>query len=96
MVFRPIAELLSESLEDKKEITTYAELVALVDKSYYEHPLQITWENQGYDNRIQTDSWIIMCMWKDGKYEHPQAAGFTHDDPSKLIGYNKTTEDGKS
>lgn len=96
MIFRPIAELLSESLAKKVEITTYDELLKLIDAPYYEHPLQVSWENQGYDNRIQADSWIIMCMWKDGKYGTPQAAGYTHDDPSKLIGYNKTTEDGKS
>jgi len=83
MIFRPIRELLSESLEDKIEITTFKELEKLLDKPYYEHPLQISWRNQGWDDRINSDSYLICC--KMPEYDHPQAAGYLHDNPEKLI-----------
>lgn len=95
MIFRPVRGLLSESLADSKEITTMQELEDLISRNgtatYWEYPLQVSWENQGYDSRIKADSWIICAKMKG--YDHPYAAGYTHDDPSKLIGY-KSTDNG--
>lgn len=83
MIFRPIRELLEEALADAVEINTMKQLEELIDAPYWEHPLQISWSCQGFDQRINSESYLICC--KRAEYATHQAAGHLHGDPSKLI-----------
>lgn len=87
MIYRPSRELLEESLRDKVEVSTWDNLLTVVEKSVapYEKPLQLEWIAQGYDKRIESDSYLI-CV-KDRNYGQGRAVGYTHGDPSTLPGY---------
>lgn len=87
MFFRPVAGSLDEAMAQKQEITTFQELHDLLNhdfiEQYAEMPLQISFEYQCWDSRINWDSWLVCIKFKD--YETPQAAGYLSDNPDKLI-----------
>ena len=84
MKYRPIRELLEESLRDQVEITTWQELVDICDKGWHRNPIQISWEHQKYDDRCGWDTWIILV--KEPQYSTPIADGYMNGDPMNLIG----------
>lgn len=84
MLYRPIRGSLRRAMEEVKEITTWNELIELIDALYYEHPLHIDADYQGVDNRIGWESYLLGA--KMPGRDHTSAAGYLNDNPNKLIG----------
>lgn len=88
MIYRPSRELLSESLADSTDVQTWQQLYQILDETtvpWVKKPLEITWEAQGYDKRVESDVWIV-CL-RDKNYGGDNAWGHIHGDPSTLPGY---------
>ena len=83
MLYRPIRGSLRRAMEETKEITTWKELISLIDASYYEHPLIIDALYEGMDDRINWDTYLVCA--KMPEYDHTTAAGYLNDNPNKLI-----------